>query len=498
MKTKIYHSFALTLLFLCASASFAQPISVKPYKEPASLLSFREAMDTVKTAVSMISVAKNFQQKYPDEISVQMLAANLLAQDNLDATRNYYVDRAANNPDDQAAIYLAGRLSEKSEDQKLYSQKLLDKKPDNYWGLILRASSYTDSEDSDYKRAEADLRKAISVDNSLPFAVEALGLLLQRKGNKDDADAVFVKLQEMQPNRFAALQYRLMLAGDDYEKGGKLTDEFLKNNPKDLNALNVKAGIARELKDWKSYVETNRKIVANEKNNVGESAYNLACAYSLSGEKDSAFVYLNKSAENGFNDIEQFKSDEDLIPLRDDARWADLLVNVEKSHHSDMAAMAEQMKKTAPERKEKAIEERLNSEAPDWSFKDLSGKTVSLAGLRGKVVVIDFWATWCGPCKMTMPLIDKFYSEKKSKDVEVFGINVWERNGTDNVKPFIEGKGYKFPILLGDTDITQKYGVRGIPTLFVIDKEGKIAYKHVGYDPTIDEVLDWQTKELLK
>ena len=83
---------------------------------------------------------------------------------------------------------------------------------------------------------------------------------------------------------------------------------------------------------------------------------------------------------------------------------------------------------------------------------------------------------------------------------KVYGINVWEREGTSNdkIKAFIKDKGFKFPVLFGSTELASKYQVQGIPTLFVIDKEGKIAYRHVGYNPTIPETLDWQTKELLK
>ncbi|MCB1059837.1 MAG: TlpA family protein disulfide reductase, partial [Calditrichaeota bacterium] len=109
----------------------------------------------------------------------------------------------------------------------------------------------------------------------------------------------------------------------------------------------------------------------------------------------------------------------------------------------------------------------------------------------------DFWATWCGPCKMTMPQIDKFY-QARDNDVEVYGVNVWERSGTGGVGPFIEKSGYTFPILFGTNELAAQYGVRGIPTMFVIDKDGKIAHRHVGYNPQIMQILKAQTEELLK
>ncbi|RQV95679.1 TlpA family protein disulfide reductase, partial [bacterium] len=83
-------------------------------------------------------------------------------------------------------------------------------------------------------------------------------------------------------------------------------------------------------------------------------------------------------------------------------------------------------------------------------------------------------------------------------DVAVYGVNVWERGGTGKVKPFIEKSGYTFPILLAANDVAAQYGVTGIPTMFVIDKEGRVAYKHIGYNPQIVSMLTAQVKELLE
>jgi len=109
--------------------------------------------------------------------------------------------------------------------------------------------------------------------------------------------------------------------------------------------------------------------------------------------------------------------------------------------------------------------------------------------------VIDFWATWCGPCRMTMPLLQE-YVDGKPKDVEFLSLNVWERD-TSLVRPFLADMGYQFNVLFGDNEITGKYGVSGIPTLFIIDKDGVIRYKHVGYDPLADQLLTWETESLI-
>jgi len=479
-----------------AAQLFAQDFSVRVYKPSAAMSELTAALDTAKSPDAQVSAAKAFQSKYPNDIPAQSLVASVLSLDNLDATRKYYKDLAASDPGNFTANYVAGRLTEKAADRRTYAETILAKDPANYWGNVLLANSLMKESDPGFEKAEAALRKAIAADNSLPFAVEDLGKLLQAKGQTEDADKVFVKLGEMLPDKFAPVRYRILLASGDHQKAMQLIDDFLKKNPGNTDALNTKAASARELKDWNTYVSSMKKLVATELN--GENAYNLACALSLSGQQDSAYAWLFKAAELGFNDIEQYKSDDDLIPLHSDSRWSDLLTKVEESQQKELTAYMQEAARSAPQRQEKALKERGSGDAPDFSLQDLEGKTVKLSDLRGKVVVLDFWATWCGPCKRTMPLLDKFYTDGREKDVEVYGVNVWERNGTGGVKPFIEKSGYHFPILYGSNDLASEYGVQGIPTLVVIDKTGKLAFRHVGYDPTLPEQLSWQTKELLK
>ncbi len=159
--------------------------------------------------------------------------------------------------------------------------------------------------------------------------------------------------------------------------------------------------------------------------------------------------------------------------------------------------MAREQRREIPvEKKDQVVERTPSKLGPDFTAKAFTGEDVTLSDLRGKIVIIDFWATWCGPCRRTMPLLDKFYKEQGGDDVHVYGVNVWERRGTGGVKPFIDKQGYTFPILMADNEVAQRYGVSGIPTMFVIDKEGRVAYKHVGYNPQIVSMLSAQIKEL--
>jgi thiol-disulfide isomerase/thioredoxin len=130
-------------------------------------------------------------------------------------------------------------------------------------------------------------------------------------------------------------------------------------------------------------------------------------------------------------------------------------------------------------RPEPKLAVKVGDAAPDFALKDLSGAEVSLASLKGKVVVLDFWATWCGPCKAAMPVIQKLHDEYASKGVAVLGVNTWEQN-QKAVRDYIASKKYTYPCLLDGDKLAEAYGVPGIPTLVVIGKDGKVALIEVG------------------
>lgn len=118
--------------------------------------------------------------------------------------------------------------------------------------------------------------------------------------------------------------------------------------------------------------------------------------------------------------------------------------------------------------------------APNFTLKDASGANVELSAYRGKVVLLNFWATWCGPCEMEIPWFEQFEQQYKSRGFEVVGVSM-DDDGWPAVKPFIVEKKINYRILLGNDSVTQLYGgVDALPTTFMIDREGRIADVHVG------------------
>jgi len=120
------------------------------------------------------------------------------------------------------------------------------------------------------------------------------------------------------------------------------------------------------------------------------------------------------------------------------------------------------------------------SKAPNFYLEDLKGKKLELKNFKGKVVFLNFWATWCGPCKEEMPSIEILYQQFKEKNFVFLTISV-DYEGKKPVKEFIEKQRYTFPVLLDPKcEILDLYGVKGIPTTIIIDKNGKMVGKAIG------------------
>jgi len=118
--------------------------------------------------------------------------------------------------------------------------------------------------------------------------------------------------------------------------------------------------------------------------------------------------------------------------------------------------------------------------APAFTLKDADGKTVSLEDYKGKVVLLNFWATWCGPCKIEIPWFVDFEQKYKDKGFSVIGVSM-DEDGWNVVKPFLAEEKVNYRILLGNDSVGTLYGgVDSLPTTFVIDRDGRIAATHIG------------------
>lgn len=118
--------------------------------------------------------------------------------------------------------------------------------------------------------------------------------------------------------------------------------------------------------------------------------------------------------------------------------------------------------------------------APDFTLQDINGKNVKLSDYRGKVVILDFWATWCGPCRKGIPDLIQLQNKYK-KDLMVIGISVDQDNTIKDVIPFYKNNGINYPVVYADENVVNSYGgIEAIPTSFVIDREGNVLNRYIG------------------
>jgi len=138
----------------------------------------------------------------------------------------------------------------------------------------------------------------------------------------------------------------------------------------------------------------------------------------------------------------------------------------------------QKQQQAAPETKVKPDSAR--NAAPEFALKDADGKTVTLAEYKGKVVLLNFWATWCGPCKIEIPWFADFEQKYKDRGFAVLGVAM-DEEGWEVIKPYLAQSKVNYRVILGNDTVAGLYGgVESLPTTFVLDRNGKIASTHVG------------------
>ena len=145
---------------------------------------------------------------------------------------------------------------------------------------------------------------------------------------------------------------------------------------------------------------------------------------------------------------------------------------------------------------ESGLDPASRARAGDFALTRIDGSPVELSALGGKTVILDFWATWCAPCEVQMPVLDQLWSDRGDEDVFVLGLSV-DTDPAEDVIAWVDERGFRYPIAIADQDLAIDYGVIGFPTLFVIDPQGRIHTQHMGVlsRPELDEILDEIARE---
>jgi len=176
-----------------------------------------------------------------------------------------------------------------------------------------------------------------------------------------------------------------------------------------------------------------------------------------------------------------------------------------KKKHGSLKGMDEAIAVSYKASRQKiAFDDRMEERtAPPWSLMTLHGEPAAMSDYKGKIVVMDFWGSWCGPCRQELPIFQKVYDKYKSKGVVFLGMN-WEQpqgsaeDRLKRVRDYMAQNKYTFPVVIDhNRQAVEPYGITGFPTVFIVDKTGQIRFKNVGVADGIETILQDQIDSLM-
>ena len=469
---------------------------------------------------------KDFNEKYKktvDEEDVNALCRDFLvnatnvdvmrqAQDRWlamdeEGAREFSKELAEENGESALYAYLYGRTVESPLEQVRLGRQAIELDGEWPYGYRLVLATYIDKfvdgdeGDEDYAILKQMFMQDVELFETLlpldpkeTYPLELLSRYQVYEGKYEDALKTLDKAKALERRwpdgtNYAAI-YAYLKQFDDALKA--VIDEVDKRieggwdaEERDYYIERYYTGALRDARQYQAAIDYNK---GKEGSAEDKSAlYDIACFYALMNDVEMAVESLEKSVANGWDQVGHTKEDSDLEPLREDARWEGIVAAIQSNWDGGKE-----------DRKKEALASKIDSiqPAPAWTLDGIDGQTISLEDLRGKVVVIDFWATWCGPCRVAMPHIDKFTREYAADDLLVLSINVWEK-GKKKPAKFMKENDYLMTLLYGNNDLAKVYDVPGIPTLVIIDKEGNIRYKQVGTSDGLGESLVWWTQDLM-
>lgn len=136
----------------------------------------------------------------------------------------------------------------------------------------------------------------------------------------------------------------------------------------------------------------------------------------------------------------------------------------------------------------------VKADAYDFALSDIEGNRHTLSMYRGRVVLLDFWATWCGPCKVAIPKLIELDKEYRAEGLVILGIGL---DSESALKSFVQESGITYPVLIGDEPVAKAYEITAIPTVLLLNREGRVARRWVGFTPGMEVQFRAEIERLL-
>jgi len=296
----------------------------------------------------------------------------------------------------------------------------------------------------------------------------------QMQAQRRDIDGCVASLREalaIEPKHRVVL---VALSGLLQQVGGQASQRGDKEgaNAKFLEA----AGLMRKLRT------AHPDLNDGEKQALANALYNEACAYALQSQSDKALVSLREAVDAGFSDVGNLDKDTDLVSLRDKPEY-----NAIRDDMAKLAVVAAQKALELAQVEAKELLAKGESFPFDFQLTDVNDKSVKLADFKGKVLIVDFWGTWCPPCRAEIPHFVELKNRYGKDGFEIVGLNyerVPEAQVKDTIKKFMSENSMNYQCAVGDQATQQMVPkLEGYPTTLFIDRAGKVRAKIVGGQP---------------
>jgi len=373
---------------------------------------------------------------------------------------------------------------------------------------FLKAKSLADKEAvfSEYKKAYPE------GDNFGDYIARGLAMEFYKKGDlkKFNKYADMISKKETKASLYNSIAWPLAESGKDLDFAARISGsslDLLKSQQTNLGDKPVYFSVNQYKKNlintYNMYADTYALILFKQGKPEEALKYQeVAVGEGLNNDMNERyieFLVANKKYKKAEEKAEEFiRKGAATQKTKDLYKTAFLKNNPDKKEFETKLAELEKIAhdKQLADIKKKMIDEK----GIDFTLKDLDGKSVSLSSLKGKIVILDFWATWCGPCKASFPGMQKVVNKYKADDsVVILFVDTFERgkDRTQKVADFIKKNNYSFHVLFdnqledsNDFEVAPKYGITGIPTKIIIGPDGNIKFRAVGYSGNTEKLVN--------
>ncbi|MEZ5357679.1 MAG: TlpA disulfide reductase family protein [Candidatus Zixiibacteriota bacterium] len=419
-----------------------------------------------------------------------------------ETARQYALEKYKAEPDSKVAKYLYARTLENPYENLRLGHELTNDYPDWPYGYVMVTTTYLNAFDT------------LNRNDSLWTDIEEDSLC-------------FLNLIDLWTDIRALYRYyKYQVFTGDYNGALKTADEFIRDGgtwiyPDDYAEILARAGRYKEasekLRDYMksqeidgdkfvryfhdrfvfllykagAYDEILRHVQENAvvDSLAGYACRDMAFAFASQNRKDSALYYLNLAADRGYFSSRPDPDDTIFAAYQSDAQWKSYTT---KCGENKKAADDKLIQSILP-----ASDETL---APEIKLTDSEGHQVSLSDYRGKIVVIEFWVTWCGFSNKALPYLSKFAAQQDADNIQVLAIE--SPNAARNKIRYtgiFQANNYAMQLLFAEEDAEKEFGFEGFPTFFILDKNGHIRYRAFGFGENVTfDKINMVVKELAK